>query len=237
MNNDNLENNSGNGDNSNHLLKQVVSGDEVKLDEAVSINGSNDANTNEIVSSNNNTSSSSINEMVNPNTRKQLMTDSELLYNFIGNNYQKFIMSKFNFSAFFLSFLYLLFRKMYFYSFLIMFIYVVVPIFIKNTVYLCGIFLTINFILGLVANKIYLKHCDNEINNIRYKYSFYDNDSLRSACRKKGGTSIISVIMGLFLNACLIILFIGLYLYFVDKVSFSDLFKKIVDLYIKKSTG
>ena len=244
MNNENIDNSESSNTSGHISLQQVVSGNDIKVEEPITIQGTdNNINTSTSISSSDispikeDNDSSQSNNYVNPQNKKTFVTDSELLYNFIGNNYQKIIMGKFNFSAFLLSFIYLLYRKMYFYSFLVMLIYVIVPIFIKNTLYLCGIFLVINFILGLVVNKLYLKHCDNKINNIRYKFSFYDNDSVRNECKKAGGTSIISVIIGLIINIGITVLFMGLYLYFIDKVQLSDMFKKIIDFYIKNSTG
>ena len=164
----------------------------------------------------------------NPDNKRKLLTDSELLYTFIGNNYQRFIMGKFNFPAFFLSVFYLLFRKMYFYSFIVTVLFIVSNIFIKNPLYLSGVTLTISFIIGLSTNKLYLKHCRNKIDSIRYN-SFLDNDLFLQNCRKKGGTSIYSVVFGFVLNIIVIFIFISLYLYFIIKTPINDIPQKIID--------
>lgn len=175
---------------------------------------------------------SNMNNLKNPNSQKKYLTDSEMLYAFIGTNYQKFIMGKFNFPAFFLSAIYLLYRKMRFYSFIVTVLYVITSIFIKNPLYLSGIFLTINFILGLCVNKLYIRHCRNKIDNIRYKFSFFENEELLQKCKENGGTSILSIILGLLVNFIIIVIIIGLYLYFIVKIPVSDIYKKIMDYFV-----
>lgn len=235
MNNDEVKNDVTMGDNgetvsNNHIyLQQVAHSQEGNIipnpsEQVIEENNVSIDNTGQISNTGqiNNLNSS-------PDNKKKFLTDSEMLYAFIGNNYQKFIMGKFNFSAFFLSIIYLLYRKMHFYSFIVMVLYIISIIFVKNTLYLSGITLTINFILGLCTNKMYLAHCRNKIDNIRYKHTFLENEELLQKCKEKGGTSIINVIVGIVVNVIIIILAISLYLYFVVKTPISDIYNKIMD--------
>ena len=188
---------------------------------------------NDVVSSNNSTINNGLskNMYANPNNKKEFLADSDLLYNFIGHNYQRIVRVKFNIPALLLSVIYLLFRKMYFYSFVVTLLYVLLLIFVKDSTYLIVGILTINTILFLFTNKLYLRHCRTKIDNIRYKHSFFGNEEMLNECRKIGGTSIISIFIGLIMNAIIIFLLIFSYFYFIEKVSFNDIFGRIIDLF------
>ena len=233
MNNDN---NQDNNVVSEHIsLQQVVNAKDEEIKPTQEIQVNNVVNDNNIINNDNIENTGSIpgqNTYTVPGEKRiKIADDSELLYAFIGNNFQHFIIKKLNFAALFFSVFYLLFRKMYFYSFVVTILYIVSMLLVKNNLLLSGIFLTINFIVCITVNKLYIRHCRNKAENIRYKHSFYDNDSLISECKRKGGTSIISVIVGLIINA-LIIMFITFgYFYFINKTPINDIFNKILDFY------
>ena len=168
----------------------------------------------------------------NSNQKKYLSTE-EMVTSYVGKNYNKFVYKNFNFAAFFFSTLYLLYRKMYGYAFLIMAGNVLLSLIIKDQTILLIANIIINIILGFKTNRMYIKHCKNKVENIRYKYSHYDNDSLLLKCHKKGGASILSVIFGFIFNTLIITGFFVIYLIVFLKISISDIFNKITNDYLK----
>ena len=179
-------------------------------------------NTAEIISRNN----SSYN--VEKDSKKKFLTDDEMLYAFVKKNYDKFVTRSFNFAAFFFNVVYLLYRKMYGYAFIVTAITVLLSIFINNIIYVSIGTLVISFLLGLFINKLYLNHCRNKIDGIRYKYAYADNNTLLEVCRKKGGTSILSIILGFIFNAVVIVVVFIAYLMLFLKLPITDAFNKIV---------
>ena len=226
MNDDNNEKIVPNNTNaSNHVsLAQIISSGNIEL------------NNNEEIINNSNVEDETTSPIpkgikTNQERKKEYLSNGELLYAFIGKNYQKFITRFFNFPALFFSIVYLLYRKMYFYSFVVTIIYILLSIFIKNPLYLgCGI-LFICTLLFIFTNKLYLRFSRNKIEDIRYKYPYLDNEQMLNKCRHVGGTSIISVIFGFILNMAIIILMLGAYLYFILKIPVESLFKGMINLY------
>ena len=194
------------------------------------IQNENIENNNTIDTLNNNIST--METINNPKKSNYLLADSELLYNFIGKNYQKFAMHSFNFAALVFSFIYLLFRKMYFYSFIVMIIYFLMSIFIKNPYFLCAGILVVDLLLFLYTNKLYFRHCRTKIDNIRYKNSIYNNELVLLECKKKGGTSILSVIFGFIINILVICALVFSYFYFINKTPIDKIYNKVIGLYI-----
>ena len=189
------------------------------------------------INSVNNDSNGILNNKVENNSKKTYLSDDELLFNFVQKNYDKFVTRKFNFSAFFFSVFYLLYRKMYGYSFIVIAISILVSIFVRDELILCGSMLLICLLLGLFANKLYLSHARNKIDNIRYNHPYVDNEVLLLVCKKKGGTSIVSVIVGLIVNLLVVVgIFIAFCVVFL-KIPFSSIFNKIVNDYFKIPTS
>ena len=162
---------------------------------------------------------------------KPILADSDLLYNFMGNNYQKFVMRSFNFPALIFSFIYLLFRKMNFYSFIVMVVYFLISIFIKNPYYLYGVVILIHLVLFIGTNKLYMRFSRTKIDNIRYKNSTFNNELILLECKKKGGTSILNVIFGLIINILVISALLFCYFYFITKTPVDKIYNKVLDLY------
>ena len=193
-------------------------------EDIVESNDSDDINlSNEIVKTNN--------SLLKSPHGKTMLSDSELLYAFVGKKYHSFVTREFNFAAFFLTVIYLLFRKMYFYSLIVTILFLLAGYFLNNIIFLLLAYLVIGFILGLFVNKLYLQYSKNKIENIRFKNTFLKNDELLKKCSTKGGVSIVSVVIGTVINFLIITIVLGLYLYFVQKVSIGNLYSHIIEMY------
>lgn len=119
--------------------------------------------------------------------------ENQLLYTFIGNNYQSIASKRFSFAALFLSSLYLLYRKFYIQAILLI-ILIQIMIRINYTVgFALGVLLSIT--LGFKFNKLYCDYAVKKIEKIRKNN--VDFDMQNKACAKIGGTNLI---------ACLIII-------------------------------
>ena len=157
--------------------------------------------------------------------------NDELLYPFVGKNYEKFVTKNFNFAAFFFSIAYLLYRKMYGFTFIIMVVSLLISYFVKNPIYLAGASFALSLVLGIIANKRYISFCNNKIINIKQKYPHYDKDQLIAICKKKGGTSVLSVFFGFIFNVIVIVaITLAIFLLFFKK-SINDIFSGILKSY------
>lgn len=168
---------------------------------------------------------------IDKNGQDKYIRNDELLYYYVGKNYEKFVTKSFNFSAFFFSIAYLLYRKMYGFTFIIMVASIVMSYFIKNPVYLAGASFAINLVLGIIANKRYISFCNNKIINIKSKYPYFDKEQLIAICKKKGGTSILSIILGFIFNIVIIVAITFVLFFVILKKSINDIFDDILGSY------
>lgn len=159
-------------------------------------------------------------------------TDDELLRAFIGNNYEKITTGSFNIAGFFLTSLYMFYRKMFGFgllafifsfimSFFIVGIKLVVNITFLNSI--VSIILTIicsiifNVIVGFLVNKIYLSYAKKKVNKIKLKNSQKSIEELKTICSNKGGTSIGMAFLGFFteIGITVLVIVIMVIYYFV----------------------
>ncbi len=129
----------------------------------------------------------------NINNEKNISLDDKLLFSYIGNNYDKIKMGKFNVWAWFFNILYLLYRKMYLPSLIILFIMNL----LSKFSYLFFNILIVVFIilLGFNFNKLYLAHAKKQIRKIKVKNSNLSENNLIEIAGKKGGTSYLGIII------------------------------------------
>lgn len=141
-------------------------------------------------------------------------SDEELLKAFVGKNYDKITKNQFNFAAFFGNSLYLFYRKMFLYGFLLFFI----NLFIINVV--DGYFVVILYCLavGICMNKFYLSFAIKKINKIKFANQGKDMNELKRICASKGGTSISLTILGMILEIILGVIIL-LILFFAGIIS------------------
>lgn len=114
--------------------------------------------------------------------------DEKLLMAYIGSNYQKIMKKNFSIPAFFLSWGYILYRKLYLPAILgmtaIMFLS-----FLPEQIYLLLIF-AILFVIGFGFNKFYIYTVNNNINKIKKENQNATESELIDICQKNGGTNI-----------------------------------------------
>jgi len=135
--------------------------------------------------------------------------DVSLLEAFIGNKYDS-LLHGFSFSTLFFGGIYFLYRKFYslfiLYCGLSLFLFLLFPF---NS-FLSSFILRILF--ATQFKRLYINNAINKIEKIRKKYPS-DFDELKRICRKKGGTSILAVLLFLFLMT-IIILFVSLFFFY-----------------------
>ena len=174
--------------------------------------------------SNNNGASSSNNITVNDSfesqgtfTSQQIpnnMSDEELLKVYVGNNYDKLTKRHFNFAAFFLSDLYMFYRKMYLQGLIVDAISICsiyAFFFIKNEQLILLLSLIVRFVIGFIFNKLYLKKATSEIKKIKETVSNGDFNIVRATCVSKGGTSIVATIIMLIVISIIFSIIIAIF--------------------------
>ena len=172
-------------------------------------NNENNINTNPIVNDNtinnqsvnqfensieNNQSINNIeaNREVNSNYNQNLSLDEKLLSAYVGNNYDKIINKKFNVSAFFFSFFYLAYRKIYLLTFILL---VVLNLLSKISNILSFITIIVLIVIGFTFNKNYILYSKKQIDKIKKNNSNLSEEQLIEIVRKKGGTSTAGMII------------------------------------------
>ena len=121
-------------------------------------------------------------------------SDQELLRAYVGNNYQKIISMPFNIFGFLFTALYVLYRKMYSYSLILLAILVAVFIFIKSPIIVFIIYLILAIFIGFTINRIYISSAKRKVNNIKQKNINMHYQEIKDICSLNGGTSIRGVI-------------------------------------------
>ena len=121
------------------------------------------------------------------------INDEELLKAFIGKNYDKITTKPFNFAGFFFTVFYMFYRKMFLYGTILAIAHMVILCIVNS------IIVTIIFIIamGLLANKIYLYYSKKKIIKIKLQNPQKNINELKDICSKKGGTSILILILGI----------------------------------------
>lgn len=129
-----------------------------------------------------------------PNTtsNNQINNDEELLRAFIGNNYEKITTKQFNFAGFFLTTLYMFYRKMFGYAILVF----LLEIIILNVVNNYAITLLFNIAIGLLINKLYISYAQAKIDSIKTANQDKSIEEIKNICATKGGTSIGKAFLG-----------------------------------------
>lgn len=147
--------------------------------------------------------------------------DDDLLRAYIGKNYDKITTQKFNIPAFFLNFIYFLYRKMAGWGILVGLLAstagsilsnLIAPFFSSTITYSIISYILSLLITGLasafMANKLYLERARKKINEIKEKHPDADRETLLTLCAKKGGTSLALAII---VPLALIIIIVGIF--------------------------
>lgn len=147
-----------------------------------------------------------ISNLNNDNKEAFVISDESLLRAFIGSNYETITNKSFNFSAFFFSTFYFLYRKMYLIGIILLTIMTIILSFIKDYSIIFIITLFIGLVSGFMFNKLYVNYSKNKINKIKIKNQ---NEMIKKSCIKKGGTSIVIAIILLIIYSLILTLILS----------------------------
>lgn len=120
--------------------------------------------------------------------------DNRYLEAYIGNNYKKIISGKFSIPAFFLTSLYLFYRKQYLAGLILAIFQFIIVSVINNLSISSIIIIIIAILLGMFFNKLYIKVAMTNIEKIKAQNS-NNYQNILTKCTLKGGTSISKAIL------------------------------------------
>lgn len=130
---------------------------------------------------------------------------------YVGRNYVKISKKNFSFSAFFLNWYYLLYRKKYLIAGLGMLVTIVLTV-ISNTLpimkyIIIVITVIVSAVLGVFFNSRYIKFINKKTKMLKEKNSNLDVETFLSLCQRKGGTSLFTstIIYTIFLIVIILI--------------------------------
>lgn len=139
-----------------------------------------------------------------PSIFAKVASEDELLEQFVGKNHFKILSNNFNICAMLFGPFYLWYRKMFLASYIYIMImtlltYGLVFVFkYNNPVYELILYTVGSIALGLSFNKLYIKKAKRKVNKINEKYSGQmDAFEVGRKCSKKGGGSILSMLLGM----------------------------------------
>ena len=119
-----------------------------------------------------------------------LSLDDKLLNAYIGENNEKIINNKFNFSALFFNVLYLIYRKKYVIAGISLIVFNYCPNVISNICIWVYVILS-----GFLFNKYYVSSCRKNIETIKRTNPNATETELINLCSAKGGTSVVGFII------------------------------------------
>ena len=124
---------------------------------------------------------------------------TELIDAYIGKNADKIKSGKFSWPSFFFGVLYVLYRKMWLLWLIIIAIYAVASSIIPLPALIE--YIISGIIIGLIFNKVYVNKVREKVEKIVRENPGKTKEELKAICSKKGGTTIIPVliIVGLFI--------------------------------------
>ena len=117
---------------------------------------------------------------------------------YIGKNYDKFIKRRFNVPGFFLSSLYMFYRRMYFSGFVVFALNITLIVLTHNLVphsapnIAVDVFhqVLIGLLIGFLVNKYYLWVVARKVMRIKVKYPVKSRLELKGICEVLGGTKL-----------------------------------------------
>ena len=121
--------------------------------------------------------------------------DEVYLEEYMGKNYEKISTKLLNFGAFFFSYLYLFYRKMYLLGIIVLAIQTALILYVNQYVAL-----VVNVILLFTTNIIYTGHAKRKIKKIKNSSGSKLKENLVNVCADKGGISKKAVFLGLVLT-------------------------------------
>lgn len=125
--------------------------------------------------------------------------EEKLVRSYVGSKYEKIKNKHFSFSSLLFSWEYIAYRK--FYSLLLIYVILerifsaVLSSVLKEKAFLVICIFIPNIILALIFNKLYLNNAKKKVNKIKDSNPNASEDELINICSKKGGVSIVSLIV------------------------------------------
>lgn len=135
--------------------------------------------------------------------------NEKLFLEYVGEKYEKIKNKKFSIPSLFFSWLYIAYRK--FYSLLIVYVILdriystLLSTVLKQKPILVICLFIPNIILAFVFNKLYLNNVKKKVSEIGNANPDASESELKNICSKKGGVSIISLIL-----AAVVVVFINI---------------------------
>lgn len=137
------------------------------------------------------------------------INDDELIDAYIGPNATKLKNGTFSANTFFFGIFYILYRKMWIMGILLFVVNQIVEFCLPSFSFVIS--LTLNIIISIEFKKIYLKHVIDEVNKIKQENPNVSQDQLLQICKKKGGISILSILILGLLYVILVIFSLMIY--------------------------
>lgn len=121
--------------------------------------------------------------------------DEDLIDSYIKKNVNKLKNGGFSANTFFFGFLYMLYRKMWLLGFIWFAISIITNTFLPSIANI--VTLIANIVISIKFKKIYLNHVKEQVNKIKSENSEKTKEQLMMICHKKGGTTIVPVIIAI----------------------------------------
>ena len=145
----------------------------------------------------------------NQTIQNNIINDDELIDAYIGPNATKLKNGTFSANTFFFGIFYILYRKMWIMGILLFVVNQIVEFCLPSFSFVIS--LTLNIIISIEFKKIYLKHVIDEVNKIKQENPNISQDQLLQICKKKGGISILSILILGLLYVILVIFSLMIY--------------------------
>lgn len=130
---------------------------------------------------------------VNNNYSQQSSVDEGLVNAFIGNNVQAIRAGGFSWCSFFFGMLYFLYRKMWMLSLVVFLLQFIANLFLPLFSFIISI--VVNIVVAIYFKKWYVKHAEDKVAVIKHENNWASPEQLTAICTKKGGTTIVPVIL------------------------------------------
>ncbi|MBQ8891539.1 MAG: DUF2628 domain-containing protein [Bacilli bacterium] len=127
------------------------------------------------------------------------------LKKFIGKNYDKISTNWFNIFGFLFTNFYMYYRKMYLYGIFVFIIQIMLFIFLRDYYYITFV---INLLVGFLINKVYIIYAKRKVNRIKNKNQDKTIVEINEICESKGGTSFISLFIGILLELIIVLIIV-----------------------------
>ena len=124
----------------------------------------------------------------NYSTNTIISGDEQYLYNYVGPSYQNIKNKKFSFSTLLFGPLYFLYRKLFYYALVWIFLLIITYYYIPE--YFQIIYIAINIFLATKFSTIYLNKVEQSVDKIKHQSLERTSKELLDKCKKKGGTLI-----------------------------------------------